>query len=401
MIWNSDRDTTGDGTLDERLYVVQDANHNVTALFDNSGNVVERYVYDPFGSVTVLDAGWNVLAASAFAWVYLHQGGRYDSASGLYHFRHRDYSPTLGRWTSLDPIRYAAGDVNLYRALGNGSISRIDPTGLNWREWLEYGKAAAEGLWEGGKNLVMGAGEMVIEMGQIARDTGNAAISAGSMLTDWAFGTGVYQFDLHSKTIGGYDLAVKSGSGGTYLANAMANGASLGIKPLIEGVIDFAQTGDATNASRTAGGVAAGNLAGAAMLKVGGPAWAEEPITLWRPRPAGTSPTPVTSSGGTVTLVPQGGNAAARLPQLQGMSRADAHIAIRSQGFQCHGTTRGGYVRYRHPDGSEVWIRPNGEVIRLGPKPLGQPHRPRYDPSGNVGKHPQGEFLPPLPGQGN
>jgi len=32
--------------LDERLYVVQDANYNVTALFDNAGNVVERYVYD-------------------------------------------------------------------------------------------------------------------------------------------------------------------------------------------------------------------------------------------------------------------------------------------------------------------------------------------------------------------
>jgi len=51
-----DRDTNGDGTLDERLWVVQDANYNVTALFDNSGNVVERYIYDPFGSVTVLDA---------------------------------------------------------------------------------------------------------------------------------------------------------------------------------------------------------------------------------------------------------------------------------------------------------------------------------------------------------
>ena len=44
-----DRDSNGDGTLDERLYVAQDANYNVTVLFDNSGNVVERYVYDPFG----------------------------------------------------------------------------------------------------------------------------------------------------------------------------------------------------------------------------------------------------------------------------------------------------------------------------------------------------------------
>jgi len=27
---------------------------------------------------------------------YLHQGGRFDSVSGLYDFRNRDYSPTLG-----------------------------------------------------------------------------------------------------------------------------------------------------------------------------------------------------------------------------------------------------------------------------------------------------------------
>ncbi len=89
--------------------MAQDANYNVTAIFDNSGNVVERYVYDPFGQVTALDTNWNVLAASTFAWLYLHQGGRYDVTNGLYHFRFRDYSPTLGRWTSLDPLSYAAG----------------------------------------------------------------------------------------------------------------------------------------------------------------------------------------------------------------------------------------------------------------------------------------------------
>ena len=124
-----DRDTDGDGTLDQRLWVVQDANFAVTAVVDDGGNVVERYVYDPFGQATVLDANWNVLAASAFAWVYLHQGGRFDATSGLYHFRFRDYSPTLGRWTSLDPLRYDAGDVNLYRVVFNAPTNYTDPSG--------------------------------------------------------------------------------------------------------------------------------------------------------------------------------------------------------------------------------------------------------------------------------
>ncbi|MDW8244743.1 MAG: RHS repeat-associated core domain-containing protein [Thermogemmata sp.] len=139
------RDSNGDGTLDERLYVAQDANYNITALFDNSGNVVERYVYDPFGQVTVLDAGWNALAASAFAWLYLHQGGRFDGTSGLYHFRHRDYSPTLGRWTSLDPLRYEAGDVNLYRALENSPVHWLDPSGLDRIDHIPAGNLTL--LW--------------------------------------------------------------------------------------------------------------------------------------------------------------------------------------------------------------------------------------------------------------
>ena len=73
-----DRDSNGDGTFDERLWVVQDANYNVTAIFDNSGTIIERYAYDPFGQVTILDAGRNTLAASTFGWAYLHQGGRFD-----------------------------------------------------------------------------------------------------------------------------------------------------------------------------------------------------------------------------------------------------------------------------------------------------------------------------------
>jgi len=125
-----DRDSNGDGTLDERLYVAQDANYNVTVLFDNSGNVVERYVYDPFGQAIVLDANWiERSVGSQYAWHYLHQGGRFDTTSGLYHFRYRDYSPTLGRWTRLVPLRYEAGDVNLYRTVFNAPTVYTDPSG--------------------------------------------------------------------------------------------------------------------------------------------------------------------------------------------------------------------------------------------------------------------------------
>jgi RHS repeat-associated protein len=126
----------GGSSLSTRYYVQQDANWNVTALVDASdnsskfGEVVERYVYDPFGQVSYLDGSWGARTASSYEWVYQHQGGRLDTAINLYHFRNRDFSPTLGRWLQNDPLSYAAGDTNLYRNVGNGPTSYVDPSGL-------------------------------------------------------------------------------------------------------------------------------------------------------------------------------------------------------------------------------------------------------------------------------
>jgi RHS repeat-associated protein len=118
----------------ERFYVQQDANWNVTAIVNaTTGVVQERYVYDPYGQPTILDPttpSWNTRSASSFAWVYLHQGGRYDTGTGLYTFRNRDYSPTLGRWVQNDPLALAGGDTNLYRYAGDQPLGALDPSGL-------------------------------------------------------------------------------------------------------------------------------------------------------------------------------------------------------------------------------------------------------------------------------
>jgi RHS repeat-associated protein len=120
--------------LEERLFVQQDANWNVTALVTPSGQIVERYSYDPYGRPTFLSGAWleygKATSGSAYAWLYLHQGGRYDASTGLYEFRHRAYSPTLGRWLSLDPLGSGSGDMNFYRYEGNRPTTANDPTGL-------------------------------------------------------------------------------------------------------------------------------------------------------------------------------------------------------------------------------------------------------------------------------
>jgi RHS repeat-associated protein len=113
--------------------VQQDANYNVTAITDALGNVRERYALDPYGgSAVVLTASWGQIPASLYSWVYLHQGGRYDSETGLYDFRNRFYDPEKGRWLNLDPLGFDAGDSNLYRYEGDGPTNTTDPTGLGW-----------------------------------------------------------------------------------------------------------------------------------------------------------------------------------------------------------------------------------------------------------------------------
>jgi len=136
-----DRDATGSGTLSERLWVQQDANWNVTALVNGSGTVVERYVYDPYGNVTVLTASWGSTSGSAYAWIYGHQGGRLDTTTGLYGFRNRDESVTMDRWTEVDPSGFGAGDNNLYRFTHNSPVNAVDPSGLVWVRTGKYTEA--------------------------------------------------------------------------------------------------------------------------------------------------------------------------------------------------------------------------------------------------------------------
>jgi RHS repeat-associated protein len=126
-----DRDADGNqgNGLEERLYVQQDANFNVTALISASGQVLERYAYDAYGQPTILAPDWTTRGSSQYAWIYLHQGGRYEVVTGLYHFRHREMSATLGRWIQVDPLGLAP-DTNLYRLVHNRPTTATDPSGL-------------------------------------------------------------------------------------------------------------------------------------------------------------------------------------------------------------------------------------------------------------------------------
>jgi RHS repeat-associated protein len=143
-----DRDSDANGSLDERLYAVHDANFNVTAVVGDDGSggweVVERYLYDPYGERTVLDADWSSDAdgLSDVAWQHGHQGGRHSggdaAGAGLVNFRFREMDTSLGRWTRQDPAGYVDG-ANLFHALKSDPVSSVDSQGLATQEADDHG----------------------------------------------------------------------------------------------------------------------------------------------------------------------------------------------------------------------------------------------------------------------
>jgi RHS repeat-associated protein len=87
-----------------------------------TGKVVQEMDYDAFGNVTRdTSPGFQPFG---FA------GGLLDRDTGLVHFGARDYDPALGRFTSRDPLGFAAGTTNLHEYAANDPVNRSDPRGL-------------------------------------------------------------------------------------------------------------------------------------------------------------------------------------------------------------------------------------------------------------------------------
>ena len=93
-------------------------------VMDSSGNLVNGYVYDPFGNL------FEQNETVANPWQYA--SGYLDSTTGLYHFGARYYNPALGRWTQQDPAapNLASPDsLNRYLYVGDSPVNGTDRSG--------------------------------------------------------------------------------------------------------------------------------------------------------------------------------------------------------------------------------------------------------------------------------
>lgn len=121
------------------LYYHDNSIGSIVALTKSDGAVVEAYRYDAYGAVEeIRDKSGNVVASglSPTKNALMFQGRQLDfeEGSGLYYFRNRYYSPSLGRFVSRDPkgIWGDAGQLgNGQSAFGNNPLNRVDPFGLD------------------------------------------------------------------------------------------------------------------------------------------------------------------------------------------------------------------------------------------------------------------------------
>jgi RHS repeat-associated protein len=100
-----------------RRYLHADHQGSIVAIANDYGNAARVNAYDPWG---IRNAGdWGRFGYTGQVWL---------ADLGMYYYKARIYSPTLGRFLQTDPVGYK-DQVNLYAYVGNDPVDHTDSTG--------------------------------------------------------------------------------------------------------------------------------------------------------------------------------------------------------------------------------------------------------------------------------
>ncbi len=228
----------------------RDAQGNIVAILNTSGNVVARYIYDAWGNHAVVNAvGSNITDATHIGNKnpFRYNGYYYDVETDLYYLQTRYYDPETGRFISQDSIDYAEPEtingLNLYAYCGNNPVMFEDPTG-HW-SWKKFWKGVAKvvaavavvAVITAATVFTAGAAAMALGATTAVVNAVVAGAALGGMVAGaFEIGSQIYNNGIENINFGSVALSAFTGAAFGAVGGAMGSTTSAGVRLAMRGV---------------------------------------------------------------------------------------------------------------------------------------------------------------------